>query len=83
MAINKFATEYIIEIQNNEKSDGILCCERVVVKVCEEGGGTFLAIKTENLEPTDEYDNYTVTLSAQDVQGLLKTFESILQDFVA
>jgi len=80
MAINKLGTEYILEIQNTDKSEGILCCERMFVKVCDDGGGVYLAIKTDNLEPTDEFDNHTVTLSRSDLSGLVKSLEEIFEE---
>lgn len=77
MAVNKFATEYVLEIQNTEKSEGFLCRERVIVKAHNEGGGVFLSIKADNLEPTDEYDSHTVTLSRNDLNDLFKHLEQI------
>jgi hypothetical protein len=80
MPINKIGTEYIIEIQNGEKSEGIFAVERLLVRVHNNGGGPFLAIRTENLEPTDEYDEGTVTLSRQDITCLATALEDILTE---
>ncbi len=81
MSINKFATDFILEIQRGEKSEGILCCERVIVKVMDEGAGAFLAIKADNLEPTDDYDSHTITLTLKDVKELCTSLEDILNGF--
>ena len=83
MAIHKHGTEYLLEIQNKENSEGILCCERIFVKVHDDGGGAYLAIRTDNLEPTEEFDNHTVTLSRQDITGLTVALESILSEHEA
>lgn len=78
MPINKYGTEYIIEIQNKEQSEGIFCVERIIAKVHDEGAGPFLSLKTENLEPTEEWDNYTVTLEQDDIQNLADKLKEIL-----
>ena len=80
MAVNKLGTEYIVEIQNGSKSEGILCCERLLVRVHDEGGSPFLSVKTENMEPDEEYDSHTVTLSRKDIAGLMDVLDGILSE---
>ncbi len=77
MTVNKFATDYVVEIQNGASSDGISCCERVFVKVHDDGCEVYLAIKTDNLEPTDEFDPHTITISRKDLAGLTLALEAI------
>ncbi len=81
MAINRFGTEYLLEIQNGEKSDGILCCERILVGVHDEGAGVFLSLKTDNLEPEEDYDNHTVTVTKADLFGLTAALGGIFKEY--
>ena len=78
MPINKFGTEYVIEIQNKPVSEGILCCERITVRVHDEGAGAFLSLKTENIDPTEEFDNYTVTITKDDILDIMTALKDIL-----
>ena len=80
MPVNKIGTEYILELQHGAKSEGILCCERFIVRVHDDGGGAFLSLKAENLEPTEEYDNNAVTLTRDDITGLMIALETILAE---
>ena len=80
MTINKYGVEYILELQNSTESEGILCCERIIVRVHDDGGGAYLSLRTDNLEPDEEFDNHTVTIGRADIPELAAALESILED---
>jgi len=78
--IHIYPVRYILEIQNSEEPEGIHCIESIVVDVCDEGGGPFLAIMTNNLEPTSDYGAYTVSLEGKDIQPLADALKQILEE---
>lgn len=55
--------EYVLEIQNNENPEGILCTEGFVVRVHDLGGGPFISVTGRNLDPDEVFDSHTVTFS--------------------
>ena len=69
----------IIEIQDTEKPEGIFCTKGLEVRICDEGSDSFLAIKCRNLEPTEDYDENTVTLERTDIEPLCKALEGLLE----
>ena len=81
MAIHKWHKSYIIEIQNGTRPEGILAMEQLSVDVRLDGGDPFLAIKAENLDPTDDYDEHTITLGTEeDIKQLADVLCGILKD---
>jgi len=68
--INTYPMEWVLEIQSGKEPEGPLCKERIVIRRDDVGGGPFLTMKTENLEPDAEYDEHTVTLNVEDIKGI-------------
>ena len=72
-------TKYILEIQNSKDPEGMHCIESIVVDVCDEGGGPFLTLTCNNLEPSEDYGPNTVSLESKDIQPLANALKTILK----
>ena len=70
---------HIIEIVNGTKPEGLLCGERILVGISDEGGGPFITLKTENLDPSDTYDEGTITMEFADARRLLAAIAEIIK----
>jgi len=79
VAIRTIASAHVVELLHHGESEGILASEAVEVRVVDEGGGPFLAIKGRNMQPTDDYDSHTVTLEMEDIKSLCDALCNILK----
>ena len=76
--IRMYPMEWILEIQTGKEPEGPICKERIVVKREDEGGEPFFTMRTENLEPNEDYDENTVALDAGDIEGVYDAIKGIM-----
>ena len=60
MAVNVYATKYVVEIQSGRRPEGVLAPNVLEVEVENHGGGPFLRLKTSNSEPSEDLDEHTI-----------------------
>lgn len=75
-ALRAIATCIVVPLQ--DAKDGVLADETIELRLHNEGGGSFVSMKCQNLSPSDDYDAHTVTFYPSQLRALADIADRML-----